>query len=221
MGIVYEHIGALPQALTKEEEKKWITLYDQERDEKAREMLITHNLRLVAYVVSKNFSNTGIEFEELFSVGTIGLVKAVDTYVADKGVQLNTYISFVVKNEILMSLRSVRKKMGAIVVSLDEPINIDIKNNHDTTVENFVADDTCVEDEVVGKMALRDDMKKVNRILAKIDERKRGVFEKLWGINGEKETKQTEIAEQYGVSQSYVSRVNSSLIKDLGRELKK
>ena len=221
MGIVYEHISSLPQALTKEEEQKWITLYDQERDEKAREKLITHNLRLVGYLITRYFPNTNIEFEELFSIGTVGLVKAVDSYVADKGVQLNTYISYVVKNEVYMALRGCKKAKGSIIVSLDEPINIGIKNNHEVTVEDFVADDTCVEEEVVGKMSQRENMKKINTILAKVDDRKRYVFEKLWGLNGHEETKQGVVAEEMGMSQSYVSRISASIINKLERDLKK
>ena len=221
MGIIYEHIGSLPQVLPKEEEQKWIMFYYQERDEKAREMLITHNLRLVGYVITKCFPNTGLEYEDLFSTGTIGLVRAVDTFVPSRGVQLNSYATYVIKNEILMLLRDLKRKRGAIVVSMEDPVNIGEKDKHEVSVQDCIADDSCVEDEVVDKMYESEKMKKINSFLAKIDKDKREVFEKLWGINGEEKTKQSDVAEEFGMSQSYVSRISAKIIRDLGRELKK
>ena len=212
------YVNGLPKALTKEEEERNLKLYIFEKDEKAREMLINHNLRLVCHVVNSNFPCTNIEYEDLVSVGTIGLVKGVDSFHIDKRVKLATYLSICIKNEILMYMRGSAKSKKAIVVSMEDVCISNVQGDK-LSFKEIIPDEVCLEDEVVGKMQNKEYMTKINAFLGSVDKEKKLVFEKLWGLNGYEKTRQAEVAHVTGLSQSYVSRINAKIIKDLNKEI--
>lgn len=197
-----------PEPLTPEEEK--IALKKLENgDEEARNLLIERNLRLVVHVCKK-YSNTNIDQDDLLSIGTIGLIKGINSFKPEKGSKLSTYVSKCVDNEILMMLRST-KKLNAEVY-LNEPIGKDKDDNVITLEEVLENDDRCIDDVVDTKMKIK---KMYNKIKEVLKDREKTIIELRFGLKGEKPKTQKEIAKMMGISRSYVSRIETKAIEKL------
>ena len=199
----------LPAPLETEEERKPIRGLGTENDEQARKMLIEHNLRLVVYI-AKKFDNTGVGVEDLISIGTIGLIKAINTFDPDKNIKLATYASRCIENEILMHLRA-RKKTSR-EVSLYEPIGTDREGNEIQLFDVIETDDQ----EAHRKIEEKDDILKLyQHVESKLSTRERLVLKTRYGLYNEEEYTQREIAKLLGISRSYVSRIEKSAIEKL------
>lgn len=209
---VYYVNGAevLPPPLSKKEEYEIICRIGD--DEKARQRLIEHNLRLVVYI-AKRFENTGVGIEDLVSIGTIGLIKAINTFRADKNIKLATYASRCIENEILMYIR---KNSGTRAdVSIDEPLNTDWDGN-----ELLLSDILASEDDGISyEIELREERVKVRRAVAELSVREREIIELRYGMNGRRELTQKEVADRLGISQSYISRLEKKIITKLRSEI--
>lgn len=203
----------LPPPLKREEEAELIALLAQ-GDEKARATLIERNLRLVVYI-AKRFENTGINIEDLISIGTIGLIKAVNTYRAEKNIKLATYASRCIENEILMHLRKTSKERGE--VSFDEPLNTDWDGN-----ELLLSDILGTDVDVVMQPLEADvDLQLLDQALGQLEERERVIISLRFGLGGAMERTQKEVADQLGISQSYISRLEKRIISRLKKEILK
>lgn len=204
---------ALPPPLSKEEEEDLVAKL-VEGDESIRSILIERNLRLVVYIARK-FENTGVNVEDLISVGTIGLIKAVNTFDPNKKIKLATYGSRCIENEILMYLR--RNSKVKAEISFYEPLNIDWDGNELLLSDILGTENDAVynliEDEV-DKQLLFVAMKKLNR-------REKEIVQLRFGLNGENEKTQKEVADMLGISQSYISRLEKRIIKRLKKEINK
>jgi RNA polymerase sporulation-specific sigma factor len=204
---------ALPPPLSKEEEEVLLQKLPN-GDETARSLLIERNLRLVVYIARK-FENTGINIEDLISIGTIGLIKAVNTFNPEKKIKLATYASRCIENEILMHLR--RNNKNRSEVSFDEPLNIDWDGN-----ELLLSDVLGTEDDIITK----DLEANVNRVLLikalhQLNEREKQIMELRFGLDGKEERTQKDVADMLGISQSYISRLEKRIIKRLRKEFNK
>ena len=202
-----------PEPLTSEEEKIYLKQM-KNGDEEARNVLIERNLRLVAHVVKK-YSNTKVDQDDLISIGTIGLIKGINTFNVDKGSKLSTYVSRCIDNEILMYLRST-KKLNAEVY-LNEPIGKDKDDNVVTLQEVLENDDRNIEDEVDLKIKIK---KLYNKIGEVLKDREKTIIELRFGLDGHKPKTQHEIAKMMGISRSYVSRIETKAIGKLSKEFK-
>lgn len=204
---------ALPPPLTKEEETELVSKIVQ-GDEHIRSTLIERNLRLVVYIARK-FENTGVNIEDLISVGTIGLIKAVNTFDPEKMIKLATYASRCIENEILMYLRR-NSKMKA-EISFYEPLNIDWDGN-----ELLLSDILGTENDMVYNM-IEDEVDKHLLVLAmdKLNTREKEIVQLRFGLNGTLEKTQKEVADMLGISQSYISRLEKRIIKRLKKEINK
>ncbi len=204
---------SLPPPLSKEEEIRVISMLSTDF-ETAREKLIVHNLRLVVYI-AKKFDSTGIGIEDLISIGSIGLIKAVNTFSAEKNIKLATYASRCIENEILMYLRKTnQQKCG---VSIDEPLNVDWDGN-----ELLVSDILGTDDDVVSVNIENEAEKKLlHEAVEKLDEREKLIMEMRFGLNNRQEKTQKEVADIIGISQSYISRLEKRIIKQLKKEMEK
>ena len=202
-----------PEPLTNEEEKLYLEQM-KNGDEDARNILIERNLRLVAHVVKK-YSNTKIDQDDLISIGTIGLIKGINSFNVDKGSKLSTYVSRCIDNEILMYLRST-KKLNAEVY-LNDPIGKDKDDNVVTLQEILENNERNIEDEVDLKIKIKKLYKKIGDILK---DRERTIIELRFGLYGHKPKTQHEIAEMMGISRSYVSRIETKAIDKLSKEFK-
>ena len=201
----------LPQPLEKEEERKAIEGV-LAGDGEAKRRLIEHNLRLVVYI-ARRFDNTGVGLEDLISIGTIGLIKAVETYRSDKNIKLATYASRCIENEILMHLRKRSRERGE--VSLDEPINIDWDGN-----ELLLSDVLGTDGEEVSRGLEEDaEAELLHDALSRLGKREKDIIELRFGLGGHSEHTQKEVAERMGISQSYISRLEKRIITQLRREL--
>ncbi len=177
-------------------------------DPDARNALIEHNLRLVVYI-AKKFESTGTGIEDLISIGTIGLCKAVNTFRSDKNIKLATYASRCIENEILMYLRKQSGKGGE--VSLDEPLNVDFDGN-ELLLSDILGSE---EDGVAYELEQREEREAIRRAVATLDERERLIIELRYGLSGRDEMTQKEVAAYLGISQSYISRLEKKIIADL------
>ncbi len=204
----------LPAPLEPAEEAEVIADLGTEYDTKAKTMLIEHNLRLVVYI-AKKFDNTGVGVEDLISIGTIGLIKAINSFDINKKIKLATYASRCIENEILMYLR--RNHKTRMEVSIDEPLNVDWDGNELLLSDILGTDEDIIyrnlEDEVEKKLLL----KAVN----KLSERERTIIDLRFGLNSPdgKELTQKEVADMLGISQSYISRLEKKIIKRLKKEM--
>ena len=197
----------LPEPLSKEEEDIYISKF-LEGDMKARDKLIEHNLRLVVFL-AKKYENTKIDLEDLVSIGTIGLIKGVNTYQNDKNIKLATYASRCIDNEILMYLRKTKKKRTEI--SFEDSLSFDTDGN-----ELHLEDVLGTEPDIVTKgLEERLDRKILYQEVAKLNDRDREIIELRYGLNGKKEMTQKEVANMLGISQSYISRIEKKVIKKL------
>lgn len=203
----------LPAPLNNEEEKEVIGLLGSEHDFKVKSKLIEHNLRLVVYI-AKKFENTGIGVEDLISIGTIGLIKSINTFKPDKKIKLATYASRCIENEILMYLR--RNNKTKLEISIDEPLNVDWDGNELLLSDILGTDEDIIyrniEDEV--------DRELLKKALSKLSDRERVIVELRFGLktDGEEKT-QKEVADMLGISQSYISRLEKKIIKRLQKEI--
>ena len=203
----------LPAPLSREEESQLIQRLAQ-GDQSASGPLIEHNLRLVVYI-ARRFENTGINIEDLISIGTIGLIKAVGTYQPAKKIKLATYASRCIENEILMHLRKTANLKSE--VSFDEPLNTDWDGN-----ELLLSDILGTEGDVVMKPIEADvDRQLLSDALEKLEERERRIITMRFGLDGRPERTQKEVADQLGISQSYISRLEKRIINRLKREILK
>ncbi|TDQ42336.1 RNA polymerase sporulation sigma factor SigE [Aureibacillus halotolerans] len=204
---------ALPPPLPKDEEAMWLEKLPT-GDEQARSVLIERNLRLVVYIARK-FENTGINIEDLISIGTIGLIKAVNTFNPEKKIKLATYASRCIENEILMYLRRNNKTKSEI--SFDEPLNIDWDGN-----ELLLSDVMGTEEDVTTKNVEHDvDRALLVTSLEKLNEREKQIMELRFGLVGGEEKTQKDVADLLGISQSYISRLEKRIIKRLKKEFNK
>ncbi len=197
----------LPPPYTPEKEAEVIAALEA-GDANARNALIEHNLRLVVYI-AKKFESTGTGIEDLISIGTIGLCKAVNTFRSDKNIKLATYASRCIENEILMYLRKQSGKGGE--VSLDEPLNVDFDGN-ELLLSDILGSE---EDGVAYELEQREEREAIRRAVATLDERERLIIELRYGLSGRDEMTQKEVAAYLGISQSYISRLEKKIIADL------
>ena len=203
----------LPPPLSKEEEAELIARLP-EQDEQVRAQLIERNLRLVVYI-ARRFENTGVGIEDLISIGTIGLIKAVGTYQPAKNIKLATYASRCIENEILMYLRKTAGRKGEI--SFDEPLNTDWDGN-----ELLLSDVLGTEGDIVMKPIEEDvDRKLLLDAVNKLEPRERVIITMRFGLDGRPERTQKEVADLLGISQSYISRLEKRIIARLKREILK
>lgn len=205
---------SLPQPLSYEEEGKMLSELSENGSERARKALIEHNLRLVVYIARK-FENTGSEPDDLVSIGTIGLIKAINTYRADKNIKLATYASRCIENEILMYLRRTVKLKSEI--SLDEPLNTDFDGN-ELAISDVIGTDSDVVD---GDMESSVEKELLREALKKLNERERLIMKLRFGLDGAEEMTQKDVADLLGISQSYISRLEKKIISRLKKELSK
>ena len=203
----------LPPPLKGTEEQCALEALEQ-GDEAAKGLLIEHNLRLVVFI-ARRFENTGVNLEDLISIGTIGLIKAVGTYRRDKNIKLATYASRCIENEILMHIRKISGQKAEI--SLDEPINMDYDGNE------LLLSDILGTDEDVVSSALEDDVDLclLRQALGELPPREKEIVLMRYGLEGYKELTQKEVAQKMGISQSYISRLEKRIMQRLKKEILK
>ena len=205
---------ALPLPLEPEEESSLLKEMEEGEAEKAKALLIQHNLRLVVYIARK-FDNTGVDNDDLVSIGTIGLIKAVNSFRADKNIKLATYASRCIENEILMYLRRTARLRSEI--SFDEPLNTDFEGN-----ELLLSDvlGTSAES-VYGEIETGAEKELLKEALKKLTERERKILHLRFGLGGGEEMTQKDVADSLGISQSYISRLEKKIILRLRKEISK
>ena len=200
----------LPEPLSITEEQELL----QQNSDISRDKLIVHNLRLVVYI-AKKFDTSGVNLEDLISIGTIGLIKAVNTFRSDKNIKLATYASRCIENEILMHLRKVSSHKNEI--SIDEPLNIDWDGN-----ELLLSDVLGSDGDEVGRgIEIEDEKFQLNSFVELLPVREKQIMEMRFGMNGYEEYTQKEVADTLGISQSYISRLEKRIIKKLKIQIEK
>lgn len=203
----------LPPPLSREEEQK---IFDRlkNNDVNAKDMLITHNLRLVVYI-AKKFESSGVGIEDLISIGTIGLIKACNTFSPEKNIKLATYASRCIENEILMHLRKTTTKKHEL--SIDEPLKVDWDGNELLLSDILGTDTDCVNKNIEDQA----EWEVVVKFIDKLEEREREIMRMRFGMFDGKEYTQKEVADKIGISQSYISRLEKKIILRLRDEMKK
>jgi RNA polymerase sporulation-specific sigma factor len=204
----------LPPPLSQEEENERISQLATDMEKDAKQVLIEHNLRLVVYI-AKKFDNTGIGVEDLISIGTIGLIKAINTYNPEKNIKLATYASRCIENEILMYLR--RNNKVRMEVSIDEPLNVDWDGN-----ELLLSDILGTDEDIIYKdMENEAEQKMLKKALSKLSDREKLIISLRFGLNNREEEAMTqkEVADLLGISQSYISRLEKKIMKRLKKEM--
>jgi RNA polymerase sporulation-specific sigma factor len=199
----------LPPPLSKDEENQIIALLP---DESARNTLIEHNLRLVVYI-AKRFENTGINIEDLISIGTLGLIKAINTFCADKNIKLATYASRCIENEILMYIRKTSGKSTEI--SIDEPLNVDWDGN-ELLLSDVLGSD---EEPAAAEIMKQEEIATIREAIDSLEPREREIIILRYGLYGHREMTQKDVADHLGISQSYISRLEKRIISDLQKSL--
>lgn len=201
----------LPPPLKGEEEQSALLALES-GEEWAKQCLIERNLRLVVFI-ARRFENTGINLEDLISIGTIGLIKAIGTYRRDKNIKLATYASRCVENEILMHIRKISGQKAEI--SLDEPINMDYDGN-----ELLLSDILGTDEDMIFRPLEDDvDLRLLRQAVSELPPREREIVEMRFGLGGRKEQTQKEVAQKLGISQSYISRLEKRIMLRLRKEL--
>ena len=203
----------LPAPLTKEKEEA-ILKKIEEGDFSKRELLVVHNLRLVVYIARK-FENTGIGIEDLISIGTIGLIKAVNTFCPTKKIKLATYASRCIENEILMYLRKTANRKNEL--SIDEPLNVDWDGN-ELLLSDILGSDS---DSVNRNIEMEDEKNQLLKIVSRLQDREKQIMTMRFGLFGSKEFTQKQVADMLGISQSYISRLEKRIIEKIKTELQK
>ena len=204
----------LPPPLSQEEENERIRQLATDMEKDAKQVLIEHNLRLVVYI-AKKFDNTGVGVEDLISIATIGLIKAINTYNPDKNIKLATYASRCIENEILMYLR--RNNKVRMEVSIDEPLNVDWDGN-----ELLLSDILGTDEDIIYKdMENEAEQKMLKKALSKLSDREKLIISLRFGLNNREEEAMTqkEVADLLGISQSYISRLEKKIMKRLKKEM--
>ena len=204
----------LPAPLSQENESYYLSLLNSEKRDLAKKILIEHNLRLVVYV-SRKFENTGITLEDLVSIGSIGLIKAINTFNVDKNIKLATYASRCIENEILMFLRKIHNQRTEI--SLNEPLNTDWDGN-ELLLSDVLGTDS---DEVYKNIEDTVDKELLMTSVEKLSPREQEILRLRFGLTGNEEKTQKEVADMLGISQSYISRLEKRIIEKLKKEIKK
>ena len=201
----------LPAPLKGQEEQEILERLEH-GDDQAKQCLIEHNLRLVVYI-ARRFENTGINLEDMISIGTIGLIKAIGTYKRDKNIKLATYASRCIENEILMHIRKISNQKTE--VSLDEPINMDYDGN-----ELLLSDVLGTDEDIIFRRLEDDvDLFLLQQALRQLPPREREIVEMRFGLSGRKELTQKEVASIMGISQSYISRLEKRIMLRLRKEM--
>ncbi|MCB7068919.1 RNA polymerase sporulation sigma factor SigK [Caldibacillus sp. 210928-DFI.2.22] len=208
--VSYVKNNAFPQPLSPAQERKYLKLM-AEGDMEARNILIEHNLRLVAHIVKK-FENTGEDQEDLISIGTIGLIKAIESFSEGKGTKLATYAARCIENEILMHLRALKKTKKD--VSLHDPIGRDKEGNEISLIDVLKSD----SEDVIDTIQLNMELEKVKEYISILDEREKEVIIGRFGLGMEKEKTQRELAKDLGISRSYVSRIEKRALMKMFHE---
>ena len=206
----------LPAPLEADEEARAIKELGTETGNAARSLLIEHNLRLVVYI-AKKFDNTGVGVEDLISIGTIGLIKAINTFNSSKNIKLATYASRCIENEILMYLR--RNNKTRMEVSIDEPLNVDWDGNELLLSDILGTDEDVIYRDIETEM----ERKLLDKAIQKLSERERTIVELRFGLKNPlgQEMTQKEVADLLGISQSYISRLEKKIIRRLKKEIMK
>ena len=203
----------LPPPLSKEEEQAIIDRL-QQGDAESRDKLVEHNLRLVVYI-AKKFESSGVNIEDLISIGTIGLIKAVNTFKADKNIKLATYASRCIENEILMYLRKINQQR--LDISLDEPLNVDWDGNELLLSDVLGSDGLEINDNVEQE----DEKRILHSCMQDLTDRERLIMNMRFGLEGKNEHTQKEVADILGISQSYISRLEKRIILKLKRDIER
>jgi RNA polymerase sporulation-specific sigma factor len=203
--------NSFPPVLSDEEEKHYLLLW-KNKDLSARNILIEHNLRLVVYI-AKKFENTGIGLEDLTSIGTIGLIKAINTYKSDKNIKLATYASRCIENEILMYIRKCSNRR--VEISIDEPLNTDWDGN-ELLLSDVLGTD---ENEIYHELETSEDKKIIYEAVSKLSKREQMIVKLRFGLDGREEHTQKEVADLLNISQSYISRLEKKIMKRLRKEI--
>ena len=201
----------LPPPLKGQEELSALEALER-GDEQAKQTLIEHNLRLVVYI-ARRFENSGTNLEDLISIGTIGLIKAISTYRLEKNIKLATYAARCIENEILMHIRKISSQKAEI--SLDEPINMDYEGN-ELLLSDIIGTD---ENIVTGRLEDDVDIQLLRQALKELPDREREIVQMRYGLGGRKELTQKEVAQKMGISQSYISRLEKRIMLRLRKEL--
>ena len=203
----------LPRPLSREEEAEAVADLEAggEAAQAARTLLIEHNLRLVAFI-ARRYENSGVGIEDLISIGTPGLIKAVSTFHADRGIKLATYASRCIENEILMYLRKIG---GRQEVSIDEPLNTDWDGN-ELLLSDVLGND---EHSIVEELEEADERRALHRAIAGLEPRERLIIEMRFGLYGRREQTQKEVADRLGISQSYISRLEKRILGKLRAQM--
>jgi RNA polymerase sporulation-specific sigma factor len=207
-------IKSFEKPLTPEEEVYYLNLLKNENNKEAKEVLVERNMRLVAHI-SKKYNNSSEELDDLISIGTIGLIKAIDTFNVDKGIRLATYASKCIENEILMNIRS--NKKNKMQVSLQDPIGVDKEGNAISLIDILGTDVDYIVDKVELKMKISKLYEKIEQILT---ERENEIIKLRYGLTPHGYKTQREIAQKLNISRSYVSRIEKKALKKLKKELK-
>ena len=203
----------LPAPLSKEREEAVLKKIEK-GDFSERELLVIHNLRLVVYIARK-FENTGIGIEDLVSIGTIGLIKAVNTFCPTKKIKLATYASRCIENEILMYLRKTANRKNEL--SIDEPLNVDWDGN-ELLLSDILGSDS---DSVNRNIEMEDEKNQLLKVVSRLQEREKQIMTMRFGLFGSKEYTQKQVADLLGISQSYISRLEKRIIEKIKTELQK
>jgi RNA polymerase sporulation-specific sigma factor len=204
---------ALPDTLTEDEERYW-TNEKENGNPLGRQKLIEHNLRLVVYV-AKKFASSEIDVEDLISIGSLGLIKAVNTYKSEKNIKLATYASKCIENEILMYLRKVSKQKQ--MISLDEPLNVDCEGNELILFDLLPSEENMPQD----TMEKNTEKEILWRVINKLNDREKEIMLLRFGLSGGDELTQKEVADNLGISQSYISRLEKKIVVRLKKEIGK
>lgn len=204
---------SLPEPLDSERESELVLAFQEHNDISAKSELIEHNLRLVMYI-AKRFENKKLDMQDLVSVGSIGLIKAVDSYKPDKNIKLATYASRCIENEILMYLRKANKSINDL--SLDDTLSSDDEGNN-LTLGEIIPDSKIAYDEI----ELKDQKSYLIQSISKLNDREKLIMSMRYGLNGHKELTQKEVADYMNISQSYISRLEKKILHKLKREMQK
>lgn len=204
---------ALPSALTEQEEME-ILLKMEDNEEWAKQQLIEHNLRLVVYI-AKKFESPDVDVEDLISIGSVGLIKAINSFKPDKNIKIATYASRCIENEILMYLRKISKYKREI--SIDEPLNVDSEGN-ELNLTDLISDDKYVPQDDLDN---RVEKQLLWKILNKLNPREKEIMVMRYGLNGKDEMTQKEVAVDLGISQSYISRLEKKILSRIRKEMLK
>ena len=201
---------SLPEILSDDDERLFIALLDTDQSEYAKQKLIEHNLRLVIYV-AKKFANSDVDVEDLISIGSLGLIKAINSYKIDKNIKIATYASKCIENEILMYLRKISKQKKE--VSLDEPLNVDSEGNELVLFDLIPCEKDCPQED----MEKTTEKQILWKVINKLNAREKEIMLLRFGLNGGEELTQKEVADNLGISQSYISRLEKKAL-DIMRE---